>query len=81
MPAPKRPNTTAATEAAAVSARRRRLLAAAGDLYDAGWLLVAPDHAVEARRSLAITPDGNSVEWRPVDVGVSAARPDCGRQS
>jgi hypothetical protein len=42
MPAPKRANTTAATEAAALAARQRRLDGLACELRGAGWIVAEP---------------------------------------
>lgn len=52
MPAPKRPNTAAATEAAAAVARRRGQETKAADLRDAGWLVFPPEQAAEVEATL-----------------------------
>lgn len=49
MPAPKRANTTAATEAAAKAARRRRLEGLAAELRAEGWTVTPPADDTEKK--------------------------------
>lgn len=57
MPAPKRPNTAAATEAAARAARRRRLDAMAAELRAAGYDLRPPPECPHDRTFLIWADD------------------------
>ncbi len=62
MPAPKRPNTAAATEASVAARRRAADERLAAQLYSRGWLLMAPENAEEIRRGATISLDN---EWYP----------------
>lgn len=68
MPAPKNPNTAAATAAVL----RRGDETAAKRLYERGWYLVAPDRADEVRAIVAGSgsyeedwEDWAEAEWKP----------------
>jgi hypothetical protein len=47
MPAPRRPNTAAATAAASVAARQARHRRMADELREAGWLVLDPQVVAE----------------------------------
>ncbi len=59
MPAPRRPNTAAATAAVVRRAQERK----ANELTAVGWLVVPPEHALAVARVLAATADSDVVVW------------------
>jgi 3-methyladenine DNA glycosylase Tag len=61
MPAPKRPNTAAATAAV----RRRGQETMARRLREAGWLVVPPEQVEDTQAALAYAQRHMEKGWRP----------------
>jgi 3-methyladenine DNA glycosylase Tag len=61
MPAPKRPNTAAATAAV----RRRGQETMARRLREAGWLVVPPEQVEDTQAALAYAQRHMQKGWRP----------------